>query len=106
MDTVSKAISGHGEAANITVDSRIVTNKSAGKAEQKAISASAHNLGRALEDRWARCVMPMVLKELMRHESVTTTEKFYVGINAQETARFLREVTPTKKGSQRKAETL
>ena len=42
----------------------------------------------------------MVLKELMRYESVTTTEKFYVGINAQNTARFLWEVTvevtPTK----------
>ena len=54
--------------------------------------------------------MPMVLKELMRHESVTTTEKFYVDINAQETARFLREVTlevtPIKKGLGRKAETL
>ena len=34
----------------------------------------------------------MTLKELMRHESVTTTEKYYVGIQAQETARHLREV--------------
>ena len=28
----------------------------------------------------------MVLKDLMRHSSVTTTEKFYVGIQADETA--------------------
>jgi len=48
----------------------------------------------------------MVLKELMRHASETPTEKFYVGINAQETVRFLREVPPTKKGSQQNAETL
>ena len=52
----------------------------------------------------------MVLKELMRHDSVRTTEKFYIGVNAQETARFLRsvtlDVTPIKKGSQLEAETL
>ena len=52
----------------------------------------------------------MVLKELMRHASVTTTEKYYVDINAQQTARFLREVTlkvtPTKKESRSEAETL
>jgi integrase len=66
--------------------------------------------GWAFGERWAKRVMPMVLKDLMRHESVTTTEKYYVGVNAQETARFLREVTlevtPTKKGSQQNAETL
>ena len=51
----------------------------------------------------------MVLKELMRHASVTTTEKYYVDINAQETAKYLREVTlevtPTKNESQPTAET-
>ena len=51
----------------------------------------------------------MVLKELMRHASVTTTEKYYVDINAQETAKYLREVTlevtPKKKGSQSTTET-
>ena len=31
----------------------------------------------------------MVLKDLMRHSSVTTTEKFYVGIQADETAALL-----------------
>ena len=59
--------------------------------------------------RWARPVMPMVLKELMRHDSVTTTEKFYVGINAQQTAKFLREVTlevtPKKKAASTERET-
>ena len=45
-----------------------------------------------------------VLKELMRHASVTTTEKYYIGIHAQETAKFLREVTPKKNGTQQEAE--
>ena len=59
----------------------------------------------------------MVLKELMRHASVTTTENFYVGIQADETAAMLAglepfsaaevtlEVTPTKKGSPKNSET-
>ena len=60
----------------------------------------------------------MVLKELMRHASVTTTEKYYVGIQSDETSALLAglmasgvaqgehspkkvngEVNETKKGS-------
>lgn len=33
--------------------------------------------------------MPQVLKELMRHESIETTLKYYVGRNAQTTAAVL-----------------
>lgn len=110
LDTVSKALSALGESAGIKVDERTVTNKKTKKKVTKNVWASAHDLRRAFGERWAKRVMPMVLKELMRHESVTTTEKYYVGINAQETAKFLREVTlevtPTKKGSQHEAETL
>ena len=36
----------------------------------------------------------MVLKELMRHASVTTTEKYYVGVQADETAAFLAGLMP------------
>ncbi len=39
----------------------------------------------------------MVLKELMRHASVATAEKFYVGIQADETAAMLAELlTPER----------
>ncbi|MEQ9409461.1 MAG: hypothetical protein RIK87_17120 [Fuerstiella sp.] len=41
----------------------------------------------------------MVLKELMRHASVTTTEKYDVGIDAQETARHLHDVLSAAKGT-------
>ncbi len=34
------------------------------------------------EIRWARKVMPVTLQELMRHESIETTLKFYVASNA------------------------
>ncbi|MEO1982394.1 MAG: hypothetical protein ABGZ24_17950 [Fuerstiella sp.] len=36
----------------------------------------------------------MVLKELMRHESVTTTEKYYVDIDADSTAALLAGLMP------------
>lgn len=53
--------------------------------------ASAHDLRRSFGERWATRVMPQVLMELMRHESIETTLKFYVGHDAQRTARLVRE---------------
>lgn len=53
--------------------------------------ASAHDLRRSFGERWASRVMPQVLKELMRHESIDTTMKYYVGRNAQSTAAVLWE---------------
>ena len=55
----------------------------------KVVWASAHDLRRAFGSRWSRKVSSMVLKDLMRHSSVTTTEKFYVGIQADETGAML-----------------
>lgn len=95
IDTVSKALSRLGATAGIKVDEK----------NGDTVYASAHDLRRAFGERWAKRVMPMVLKDLMRHESVSTTEKYYVGVNAQETARFLHNVTPIKKESQQDAET-
>jgi integrase len=51
--------------------------------------ASAHDLRRPFGERWAPRVMPQVLMELMRHESIDTTLKFYVGRNAETTAAAL-----------------
>jgi integrase len=55
----------------------------------KTVWASAHDLRRAFGARWSRKVNSMVLKELMRHASVTTTEKYYVGIQSDETSALL-----------------
>ena len=41
--------------------------------------ASAHDLRRSFGARWSRQVMPQVLQLLMRHESIETTMKYYVG---------------------------
>jgi hypothetical protein len=51
--------------------------------------ASAHDLRRSFGERWAPRVMPQILMQLMRHESIETTLKFYVGRNAETTAEAL-----------------
>ena len=66
--------------------------KAAGVVVQKqndgAVSkhASAHDLRRSFGDRWAQRLLPQQLKELMRHENIDTTMRYYVGQQAQATA--------------------
>jgi integrase len=57
--------------------------------EGKGKTASAHDLRRSFGLRWSQRVMPNVLMELMRHESIETTMRYYVGRNAQSTASVL-----------------
>lgn len=68
--------------------------KETGETVAVMVYASAHDLRQAFTCRWSRRVMPMVLKELMRHESVTTTEKYYVDIDADSTAALLAGLMP------------
>ena len=77
-----KTISDIGEKAGIKVNT-----DQAGKVKY----ASAHDLRRSFGQRWASRVMPQVLMELMRHESIDTTLRYYVGRNAQSTAAVLWE---------------
>ena len=76
---VSKTISRIGKAAGVRV---YVSPKDPGKVKY----ASAHDLRRAFGVRWAARLMPAQLMELMRHESIETTLRFYVGTDAQRTA--------------------
>jgi integrase len=76
QDLCCRTIGGIGEAANVVVD----------KKGEKTVFASANDLRRSFGLRWSRHVMPPVLQELMRHESIETTMKFYVGQDAQSTA--------------------
>lgn len=55
----------------------------------KSKYASAHDLRRSFGARWAMKVQPFVLRTLMRHASVTTTERFYVGNDADRVADVL-----------------
>ena len=74
LDSTSNVIAEMGKAANVKVsESR----------KGKVKFASAHDLRRAFGFRWAMRVMPAVLQQLMRHESIETTMQFYVGKNAE-----------------------
>lgn len=57
----------------------------------KVKTASAHDLRRSFGTRWASRVMPQILMELMRHESIETTLRYYVNRNVQATAAILWE---------------
>lgn len=85
MDSVSKAISRIGEKSGVRV-----AHKKERDDEGKPVTvpryASAHDLRRAFGFRWSLRVMPAVLQQLMRHESIQTTMEYYVGRNAEATA--------------------
>jgi integrase len=51
--------------------------------------ASAHDFRRAFGTRWAKLVMPSVLQKLMRHDSIETTLRYYVDLDADEMAEEL-----------------
>ena len=76
---VSKTISRIGETAGIVVDAR------SGK------YASAHDLRRTFGDRWAPKVVPQVLMQLMRHESIETTLRYYALLDARSVAKLLAD---------------
>lgn len=81
---VSKKIVDIGEAAKIVVSEKGNRDRETG--ELKPRYASAHDLRRAFGARWSTRVMPLHLMELMRHESMETTLKFYVGRDAEKAA--------------------
>jgi integrase len=80
--TVSRILSKIGEKAGV----KVATGQNG-----KVKYASAHDLRRSFGERWAARVMPVVLQQLMRHESIETTLRYYVGRNAQSTADVLWE---------------
>ena len=51
--------------------------------------ASCHDLRRSFGERWASKVMPQILMKLMRHESIDTTLRFYVGNEAEDIAKLI-----------------
>lgn len=74
---VSHMVTKIGKQAGITVDD--TTGK----------FASAHDLRRSFGDRWSRRVQPKVLMELMRHEDISTTLRYYVRSDSEATAATL-----------------
>jgi integrase len=71
--------------ARIGKAAKVVTNK----AENRY--ATAHDLRRSFGSRWAKRVMPAVLKDLMRHADISTTMTYYVDQSAEDVGDVLRQ---------------
>ncbi|TWT57267.1 site-specific tyrosine recombinase XerD [Thalassoglobus neptunius] len=83
-DWVSKTISKFGRAARVQVSQREGSEK----------WASAHDLRRAFGIRWSSRVDAKTLMEMMRHESIVTTQQFYLLQQAELTAARIAEAMP------------
>ena len=80
-DGVGKCVAAIGEAAEIITD------------EAEGRHATCHDFRRSFGDRWARKVMPADLKELMRHRSIETTMKYYVGRDVDDITARLHKIS-------------
>ena len=80
---VSRVAALIGEAAGVKVN----TDPRTGRIKY----ASVQDLRRSFGERWAARIMPPDLMILMRHENIETTMRYYVGRNAQNTAKTLWE---------------
>lgn len=89
VGSVGRIISEYGSMA------KIVTVPGATPADVSF--ATAHDLRRTFAQRWASRVMPPILQHLMRHSSIETTMKFYVGSSAD--AASLAILDAWKRGS-------
>ena len=74
---VGELVSDIGREAGV----KVATNAQKGNIKY----ASAQDLRRSFGERWATRIMPPDLMILMRHESISTTMRYYVGRNAQNT---------------------
>ncbi len=80
-NAVSKIVSDIGKAAGV----KVYTHPRTGKVK----CASAHDLRRTFGERYSRRLTTVELMELMRHENIDTTLRYYVGANAQRTAQSI-----------------
>jgi len=83
-DWVSRIVCRIGKAAGVKVDTREKKGKD-GTPSKVVKFASAHDLRRSFGERWAGRIMPHELQQLMRHEDIDTTMKYYVGKNSRTT---------------------
>lgn len=71
-----------GRKAGVKVGSTSKRDKETGELVELPIFAGCHSLRRGFGSKWARRVSPSILKRLMRHSSITTTEAYYITLNA------------------------
>ena len=80
-----------GKAAKVKVGTRMKRDRKTGKAAEVSVFAGCHSFRRGFGSKWARRVAPSVLKRLMRHASIATTEGYYVHMDATDVADALCE---------------
>ena len=71
---VGQIVAGIGKKAGVVVD------------QETGKPATAHDYRRAFGTRWAKLVMPAVLRRLMRHKKIDTTLKYYVDQDVEDIA--------------------
>ncbi|QDT19216.1 site-specific tyrosine recombinase XerC [Gimesia chilikensis] len=86
-ESISRLVAKMGEKAGVIVGDKGNIDKVTG--ERKPRYASAHDFRRAFGVRWSRKMQVFELKELMRHQSIKTTEEFYLEQHTQDTARSI-----------------
>ena len=86
VNFVCRIIGMIGEVARVKVRTENKKDRKTGEDKEVVKYASAHDLRRSFGERWASRVMPQILMELMRHEKIDTTMRYYVGRNANTTA--------------------
>ena len=76
---------------------------------EKVSYAGCHTLRRSFGTRWSSQVTPSILKQLMRHKSITTTERYYVSHSLENIAEVLAKVSqqmPLKAADQKQTNNL
>lgn len=88
-DRVGKIVESISRKAGVKVGTR--TTKVDGKPVEIPTFAGCHSFRRGFGSRWARRVTSSVLKTMMRHSSIATTERYYIHLKASDVARELRQ---------------
>ena len=90
MESISAVGSNIGKAAEIIVSAPT----------KKTKYASFHDLRRTFGSHWSTLVSSFVLKDLMRHADISTTEKYYVGQDNDRQEQLLKDATNNEKRRQ------
>ncbi len=102
LEMASRVISKIGQRAGVKVSVKMRFDRGAGKPIDKVKYASAHDFRRSFCFRWSLRVAPAVLKVLARHESISTTEKYYIGQNAEAMGDVVWSAWEAGRGNKRK----
>ena len=102
---VGQVVERIGQKAGVRVGTRTKRDKKSGELVELPIFAGCHSLRRGFATRWAQRVMPAVLKRLMRHSSIATTEAYYITLDAGKTSAELWRTWGEKPETARKSHT-